>query len=100
MFRAAEAGSRLCHTPDEVRQVRAVYAYATNLDNAERSRQGTFRNHFSVDHIKPIAQGGATVAENLQIVRRADDELKGSRTNVTIRSYEVPQDFIDEHFPG
>ena len=80
--------------------MRAVYAYATHLDNAEKARVGTTRTQFSVDHIRPVSHGGATTADNLQIVRRVDDEAKGDRGSVTLKAYEVPEEFVNKYFGG
>jgi len=94
MERATRSRGAVCTTAEEIREVRIIYAFAAVLDAAVRDRTGSTECTISVDHIIPVSRGGATLANNLQVVRRADDVAKGSRRNVEIESFEVPQAFV------
>ena len=93
MERAVRSRGRVCTTPEEIREVRIIYAYAKVFDELVKDRVGTNECTISVDHIIPVSRGGDTLANNLQVVRRADDLAKGSRRNVELESFEVPQAF-------
>ena len=71
--------------PERWKQIReAVYsaAYDTRTKKyrcAATGWQSVNRNEFQIDHIKPRSAGGKTVPENLRLLRRRENGIKGQK---------------------